>query len=318
MLNIPVIIVNYNSHVRLKECLSALKNQTLLPSKIVIVDNGSGNNDQAFLATLSEDPYFHIIQLKKNHGFAKANNIALKTLIKHEYVALLNPDAIPNTDWLSEMVEGIRANPNKGSYASVLMNYKNNEILDGIGDCYHISGLAWRKGHGKRVNSEEITGRTIFSACAAAACYNTKAFFEVGGFDEKLFCYLEDIDLGFRMQLSGYSSVLVPKAIAKHIGSETTGRRSDFSVYYGHRNLEWVFFKNMPTVLLIVCLPIHLLMVIFLFLIFCIRGQGRVYCKAKFDALKGCLHPFRERKNIHKKNKLGLLNTLKIFSYIKK
>ena len=93
----------------------------------------------------------------------------------------------------------------------------------------------------------------IFSPCAAAALYRRSAFLEVGGFDEDFFCYMEDVDLGFRLRLRGYAAVFVPQAIVE---DASENRRNDLAVYHGHRNLVWCFFKKMPaTLLLILCVP---------------------------------------------------------------
>ena len=87
----------------------------------------------------------------------------------------------------------------------------------------------------------------IFAPCAAAALYRRAAFLEAGGFDEHFFCYMEDVDLGFRLRLLGYRCGYAPAAIVHHVGSGTTGARSPFTVYHGHRNLVWTYVKNMPT-----------------------------------------------------------------------
>jgi GT2 family glycosyltransferase len=104
--------------------------------------------------------------------------------------------------------------------------------------------------HGTPASALKGSECEIFSPCAAAALYRRSALLEVGGFDEDFFCYVEDVDLGFRLRLAGYRCLYVPLSVAHHIGSGTTGgKNSDFSVYHGHRNLVWAFVKNMPGVL---------------------------------------------------------------------
>ncbi len=99
--------------------------------------------------------------------------------------------------------------------------------------------------------------REVFSACAAAALYRRDVFEALGGLDEDFFCYMEDVDLGFRLRLAGWGCTYVPTAVVHHVGSATSGRRSHFTTYHGHRNLVWVFFKNMPGALLWLYLPQH-------------------------------------------------------------
>ncbi len=77
--------------------------------------------------------------------------------------------------------------------------------------------------------------------------YPRVEFLEAGGFDEDYFAYHEDVDLGFRMRLRGLRCYLVQAASVQHVGSASTGRRSGFAVYHGHRNLVWTYAKNMPS-----------------------------------------------------------------------
>ncbi len=134
------------------------------------------------------------------------------------------------------------------------------ERLDGAGDSYHVSGRAWRNGHGERRKCWAGEDAEVFAPCAAAALYRRHAFDEVGGFDEQYFCYFEDVDLGFRLRLRGHNCLYIHSAIVEHVSSALSGYRSDFAVYHGERNAVWTFFKNMPSALLWLYLPQHLLL----------------------------------------------------------
>jgi GT2 family glycosyltransferase len=91
----------------------------------------------------------------------------------------------------------------------------------------------------------------------------------------------------------------VPDAVVHHVGSATTGgQHSDFSVYYGHRNLVWTFVKNMPGALFWLLLPIHLLLNLASVGVFMARGQGGVILCAKWDAVKGLPQAWAKRKQI--------------------
>ena len=107
-----------------------------------------------------------------------------------------------------------------------------------------------------------------------------------GGFDEQYFAYNEDVDLGFRLQLGGHRCVFIPKARVLHVGSASTGRRSDTAIYYGHRNLVWTFFKDMPAVLLILYFPAHIFMTIIYACFYLFTGKIKVYWRAKRDAFR--------------------------------
>jgi len=299
---VAVIIVNWNGEPFLGRCLSALQEQTVVPHDIILVDNAS--ND----CSLDIVKRFHCVRLlsqTQNLGFARANNIAVQSLSPDvEWIALLNPDAFPEPHWLEELLLAARANNGYDILGSQLVVADNPSELDGAGDAYHISGRVWRIRSGVKISSEV---REIFSPCAAAALYSRSAWVEVGGFDEDYFCYLEDVDLGFRLRLAGHRCLYVPSSVAHHLGSGTTGgQHSDFAAYHGHRNLMWTFVKNMPPPLFWLLLPLHLALnfgsVIWLML----RGQGRVVLRAKRDALRGLPSIWRKRQIIQQQRRVSV------------
>ena len=122
-----------------------------------------------------------------------------------------------------------------------------------------------------------------------------------GGFDEDYFCYVEDVDLGFRLRLAGYRCLYVPQSVAHHVGSGTTGgQHSDFSTYHGHRNLVWTFVKDMPGLLFWLLLPLHVMLNLASLIWFALRGRGGVILRAKRDALLGLPKMWRKRQQIQK------------------
>jgi GT2 family glycosyltransferase len=158
---------------------------------------------------------------------------------------------------------------------------------------------------------------------AAAAMYHRSALVKVGGFDEDYFCYHEDVDLAFRLRLQGYKCWYEPRAVVNHVGSGITGKRSVFSTYHGHRNLVWTFFKNMPTSLLLIYLPWHLIMTITAIFISSLRGQGLIVIRAKLDALKAYKTIFKKRASIQKSRTVGSFSLLPlmdcgVISFIKR
>ena len=291
------IVINWNSWSELDICLKAVKHQTVPFDRIVVVDNASNKSGQNIISEWNSQVEFHI--LAKNEGFAKANNIAFETIKDYDYFALVNPDAYLEKDWLQNMLLAAEHYQNVASFASCLVMANDRGRLDGCGDNYHMSGFVWREWHGRVLDNLLKKEKSVFSACAAAAFYRFDTFEAVGGFDEDYFCYLEDVDLGFRLKLLGYNCVLVPNAIAYHVGSATTGgKHSDFAVYHGHRNLVWTYVKNMPGFLFWVLLPFHLILNLVSIILFVARGQGFVILKAKWDALKGVKAMWHKRKKI--------------------
>ena len=141
----------------------------------------------------------------------------------------------------------------------------------------------------------------VFSPCAAAALYQRSVLRASGGFDEDFFCYVEDVDLGFRLRLAGYRCLYVPQSVAHHVGSGTTGgQHSEFALYHGHRNLVWTFVKDLPGILFWLLLPLHLLLNLISIIWFALRRQGGIIWRAKRDALFGLPKMWRKRQHLQK------------------
>lgn len=294
-MSVTVLIVNWNSGSLLAKCLQHLEVQTVQPGHVLVVDNASSDE-----SATSTEAFKNVTvrRMKANLGFAAGNNRALAEC-STEFVALLNPDAFPEPDWLERLFAAADACPDVAAFGSRQLCQGSPEVLDGIGDSYHLSGLAWRDRHGVRQQASDLVQREIFSPCAAAALYRRQALVDVGGFDEDYFCYVEDVDLGFRLRLAYHKAMYVPDAVVQHVGSATTGgQHSDFSVYHGHRNLVWTFVKNMPGALFWLLLPLHLMMNVTMVVWFIARGQGRVILRAKWDAIKGLPMVWAKRREI--------------------
>jgi GT2 family glycosyltransferase len=292
---VAVIIVNFNAGALLGRCLESLAGQELAPARVIVVDNASTDGSLRDLG--DRFPWAELIVLQHNEGFAAANNRAAREAADCEWLALLNPDAFPEPGWLAALWRAARAGDG-ACYGSRMLRAGRADQLDGTGDVYHVSGLGWRRDHGAPAAATSRPAGEIFSPCAAAALYRRDAFLAVGGFDERFFCYFEDIDLGFRLRLAGHRCHYVPDAVVAHLGSATSGERSDFSIYYGHRNLVWTYFKNMPGWLFWRFLPQHVLMNIISVLWYSLRGRGGVILRAKAAALRGLPAALRDRRRV--------------------
>jgi GT2 family glycosyltransferase len=222
-----------------------------------------------------------------------------------EWVALLNPDAFPEPRWLERLLAEASEHPEYSFFASRQVLADDPTRLDGAGDAYAVTGLGWRRRHGDPVVESPQEPEEVFGACAAAALYRRDALEEVDGLDDRFFCYFEDVDLAFRLRLAGHRCLYVPDAVVHHVGSATSGRRSDFAVYHGHRNLVWTFVKNMPGPLLVLYGPHHLLLNLLSLVWFTLRGQGRAIWRAKWDALRGLPRVLEQRRAIQAKRRAG-------------
>jgi len=298
-MKVTVVIVNWNGEQFLERCLTSLMSQTVKPLEVILVDNASSDGSVEIVRRF---PLVRLIALGQNTGFAQGNNLGINAVsVESEWVALINPDAFAESRWLEALLEAAESNPGFDVFGSKLVNAGDPTLLDGAGDAYHLSGLVWRMGHGSPVPASTENECEVFSPCAAAALYRRSALQELGGFDEDYFCYVEDVDLGFRLRLAGYRCLYVPQSVAHHVGSGTTGgQHSDFAMYHGHRNLVWTFVKDMPGILFWLLLPLHVLLNLTSIIWFVFRGRGGVIWRAKRDAVLGLPKMWYKRQHTQK------------------
>ena len=211
------------------------------------------------------------------------------------WLALLNPDAFPEPDWLEKLFQAAQTHPDS-FFASRQIQAGHPKLLDGDGDIYFVSGLAQRRNFNVPYYPPG-PAHEVFSACAAAALYPRQQFLDAGGFDEDFFAYHEDVDLGFRLRLRGLRCFLIPAAVVYHLGGSSSSRRSAVATYYGHRNLEWTYVKDMPSPWFWLYMPLHVASSIIAVLYFMLRGQGRAILRAKIDALR-VIGTFLEKRRL--------------------
>lgn len=249
-----VIIVNFNGGSDLARAVSALKNQSFTDFEAFIVDNGSTDGSVSKLPKLDER--FTLIEAGENLGFAAGNNLAALQA-RGDWIITLNPDAFARPDWLDAMSRGIKRNPGVSLFGSVQMMADDPDRFDGTGDEFHICGIAYRAGY-ERPARTLTDDYPVFGPCGAAAAYRRDLFEAAGGFDERFFCYHEDVDLALRIRRLGGRAVQIHDAIVDHVGGGTSGRASDFAVYHGTRNRVWTWFSSMPAALMWGLLPFHI------------------------------------------------------------
>lgn len=309
---VSILIITWNSRSTLPRCLEGLKVQTFRDFEVIVVDNGSEDGCADGLEDSYPELNLTLHRLEENRGYATGNNLAAR-LARGEWLALLNADAFPEPDWLARLVEAACIHPEFGSFSSRLIQERNPELLDGEGDTYHISGLAWRRNHGRPVVEDNVK-REVFSACGAASFIRKEFFFQAGGFDELYFAYNEDVDLGFRMQLAGHRCLFIPEAKVLHAGSTSTGYRSDTTIYYGHRNLVWTYFKDMPAFLILLLFPSHLWMTVAYMIYFSLIGRGGIIWRAKIDALHHLPRILNQRSGIQSSRVIPIRTVLSLMS----
>ena len=130
--------------------------------------------------------------------------------------------------------------------------------------------------------------------------YDKTAFLKAGGFTERFFSHLEDIDLGFRMRLLGERCLFVPEAEVEHIGGASFGQDSEQTVYQVQRNMVWLYVTDTPGSYAWKHLPAHILANIVMLIYYSLSGRARPVWQAKWDALLGLPEAIRRRRQVQK------------------
>ncbi len=244
---VRIVIVNYNAGALLQDCIDALFSQSLRDFEAIIVDNASTGPPVSDLRL--PDNRFRVLHAPGNIGFAAASNLGARDSTC-PWLLTLNPDTRPRPDWLAELSAATERYPWARMFGSTQLDATDPALVDGFGDVLSAFGTAWRSGGGRPASELPNGDCEVFSPCGAAALYAKPFFDAAGGFDESFFCYLEDVDLGFRLRLRGERCVQVRRAEVLHVGSALTGHLSEFSVFHSHRNRIWLTVKNVPGALL--------------------------------------------------------------------
>ncbi|MBB4266435.1 glycosyltransferase family 2 protein [Roseospira visakhapatnamensis] len=299
---VRVVVVTMTEGPLLGRCLGALLAQTDPAFEVVVVANGA---DPAILdPVLPDDPRVHVLRLPTNIGYSAANNVGAN----HEtgrpppaFIATLNPDAFPDPDWLVALKTAVRRHSEASAFASLQVLDRAPALCDGLGDEMAPVCLVWRGGIRHPVPPRDrLVEGPCFSACAAAALYRRAAWDTVGGFDGAFFCYLDDVDLCFRLRLRGGSVVFVPGARVHHVGSATNGEDSDFIRFHTARNRLWLYVKAMPGPLFWGMLPAFVATGLLLLARGMARGRGRIEVRGLVAGLAGLPRVWRQRRAVQR------------------
>lgn len=241
---ISIVILNWNGLKDTINCLQSLKKITYPNYEVILVDNGSEGDDADVLGEKYKG-YIRLITNKKNLGFAKGNNMAIRQVLKEkesDYVLLLNNDVIVNPTFLTDLVKVAESNMRLGSCQSKIFFLHNENIINNTGIIICKDGSAINRGiNQKDIGYDQI--QEIFGTCAACSLYRKKALEEIGLFDEDFFAYMEDVDLAWRFRLNGWKSFMVPNSIVYHMHS-ASNLSSETKFFLINRNTIFVLIKN--------------------------------------------------------------------------
>jgi N-acetylglucosaminyl-diphospho-decaprenol L-rhamnosyltransferase len=311
MSDAAIIVVTYNSRACFPELTSALEAQTM-PFRLIVFDNASEESQRPRREDLPAGA--KLIQSDENLGFAAANN-RCAAQVEAPLIALLNPDAFPAPDWLERLTDAAARYPSAAGFGSTQIKARDDCVYDGLGDAYQVAGASWRGGYG--ASRREVSPREgfTFAVCGAAALYRAEAWRAVGGFDERYFCFAEDVDLAFRLRLRGWELVQVASAVVRHVGGASAGTRPSFEIFHTTRNGLWTFVKNMPGALFWGAVPLHALKTAVHYAISVFRSEGKAYRRGIRAGLLGLSETWRARQAVQRSRTASVLSIARALTW---
>jgi GT2 family glycosyltransferase len=245
---VSIIILTYNSSKYIRDCLLEILKQSYINKEIIVIDNCSTDGTIAYI----KSKYNEIITigLNSNLGYSAGNNYGVKHA-KGDYIVIVNPDTIPDVNWLKELVRPLEENPDIAITTSKILIYDQKELINTCANYTHFTGLDFCRGLFKNksfFSKQEEVGS--ISGCSFAI--RKDAFEKIGGFDSDFFLYLEDTDISWRARLAGYKIVFVPTSIIYHkykISFEP------WKEYHLEKNRYSMLLKNYRLKTLVLLLP---------------------------------------------------------------
>jgi N-acetylglucosaminyl-diphospho-decaprenol L-rhamnosyltransferase len=227
-LAIDVVIPTYDRWELTRSCLENLRLQTI-PHNVIVVDNGSSDRTPA--RVYEAFPEVRVVELPVNVGFSAACNRGVAEG-DGEVVLLLNNDVSCRPDFLERLVGPLHADERVGS-ASALLLGPGEETIESFGLAVDPTLAGYPRLRDLAARNVQTSKPVLVGPVGAAGAYRRRAWEAVGGLDENVFSYGEDVDLALRLRAAGWLTAGVPDAVALHVGSATAGSRSAWQRYQG-------------------------------------------------------------------------------------
>ena len=240
-------MVNWNRRDLLRACLRSLAAQVAAEFEIIVVDNGS--TDGSVEMVEREFAPVRLIRNRENRGFCGANNQGIEASTA-DFVALLNNDAEADPRCLQSLLDAFVGRPDFGMAASKILVWENPTIIDKAAHLIYPDGQNRGRGSGELDRGQYDRLEEALWPDGCAAMYRRKMLTTIGAFDEDLFAYADDAELGLRGRICGWRCIYVPSAVVRHHRGATLGLGSGRRLELIERNRVLLAAKLFPFSLL--------------------------------------------------------------------
>ena len=253
-MSLGLVVVTYRSSDVLETFLDSLKDSTVLPDWVIVVDNSPTvltPPDTPWLASLE------VIHRPENPGYGSAANIGVQALPEEcDWMVVCNPDITVTPTTLENLLAEANNKPRAGALGPAISNedgslYPSARALPtlGVGIGHALFGVAWPNNPWTRAYRGDYRGSSTREAGWLSGSFlllRREAFEAVGGFDEGYFMFFEDVDLGWRISEAGYTNYYVPAASAIHLGGHSTKSNYDLMLQAHHHSAVRFIGKRYP------------------------------------------------------------------------
>lgn len=249
---VSVVIVNFNGERFIKDCLTSVLKTNYPNFEIVVVDNNSKDKSTKILEGFSVDPRVKIMALNQNLHFAGGNNVGINWS-KGKYIVFLNNDTVVSPNWLAELCRSFELSDDIFAVQCLLLK-PNGKDIDSIGGTIDYCGKPIPVNYLWARNEVSAREHRLFYGCGAALAVRRIVLDAVGFFDPDL--PTDEIDLCWRINLSGGKIIVAPRAVVYHFRSGAFGRKIDKKrVFFGeigaisailHNYELWNIFAVLP------------------------------------------------------------------------
>ena len=251
-----VVILNWNTEDFLRKFLPGLIDSTkkVEGAEVIVADNASTDGSMSVMKTLF--PYVKTLEFEKNHGFTGGYNKAFQMIDSMpdapEYFVLINSDIEVTENWLQPLVDWMDTHPECGACAPKLHSWQEKQMFEYAGAAGgFIDKFGYPFCRGRVLKSlEQDNGQydlpaDVFWATGACLVVRSSVYRQLNGLDERFFAHMEEIDLCWRMQLSGHKVTVVPQSLVYHVGGGTLPASSPFKLFLNFRNNLLMLSNNL-------------------------------------------------------------------------
>jgi len=272
-MSVAVVILNWNGKHFLEKFVpvllertrvsfqrSALGSTSIFPdtASVFVADNGSDDGSVEWLEWRYRQQEVKLIKFDRNYGFTGGYNRAFEEIRRQggqfDYYLLLNSDVEVTDGWLTAMVTFMDTHRSAAICSPKVLWYDHPDMFEHAGACGGLMDhFYFPFCHGRMMSIvEKDTGQydgapaKVFWASGTSFMIRSEVWHHLGGLDEDFFAHMEEIDLCWRAQLSGWEVWVVPQSRILHVGGGTLPNNSPRKLYLNFRNNLLMLYKNLP------------------------------------------------------------------------